>query len=291
MTTLSSPPLNTALFQGHDLAAQQHAPLMERIDTKYLVPHALLNQILPALQNDYTALTLQGRQQMRYASLYFDTPKLDCYHTHHNGKLNRYKVRLRHYLETQETFAEVKFRSNRERTVKQRIQLPDHAQELAPAQNFVQALIGPDAARLRPVLHVRYHRITLLDTDQSERTTIDTALEFELADSAHRLQLPGLAVVEVKTRPGQNHSRIRDLMKMHRIRPLGFSKYCMGLALASTLTPALATLKRNRFKPALGLIDRLIAPATATTLPPGAMLLEPTVLVSRGSTQPSWGTC
>lgn len=38
------------------------------------------------------------------------------YHDHHNGKLNRFKIRQREYMDTKTSFLEVKFKNNQRRT-------------------------------------------------------------------------------------------------------------------------------------------------------------------------------
>jgi hypothetical protein len=278
--------LTTTLFDNHDLATQDRAALMQRVDTKYLVPVAQLNQILPALQNDYTALEIGGQRQMHYESLYFDTPERAFYHAHHNGKLNRFKVRLRRYLDTREQFAEVKCRTNKGQTVKQRVALAHPQQGLEAVPDFLGALIGPSFQVLRPELYVRYQRLTLLDHRQSERSTIDTALEFERSETGIIQKLPELAVVEVKTRPDQKYALIREVMKAHRIHPIRFSKYCIGLA----ANPELA-IKRNRFKRVLQKVDALRAAATNCSGTGIWCRQDPTILISHPFPHPHTGAC
>lgn len=236
-----------AQFQSHDLATQQQAALMERQDTKYLLPLARLAELLPLLRSSHTVLEQQQRRQLRYASLYFDTPRLDCYLAHHNGKLNRYKVRIRHYLDTCEAFVEVKCRTNRRRTLKQRVPCDVQADGLAAASGFLDDQLAAHLRPLHPTLWVRYQRMTLLNIQHSERLTIDTDIHFANPRAGISTDLRGLAIIEVKTAPGSVGSSVTSLLKQQHIQPVSFSKYCMGLALCSHP----AALKRNRFLPML----------------------------------------
>jgi len=235
------------MFRSHDLVTQQQAALMERQDTKYLLPVEQLAELLPRLRESHSVLEQQQRRQLRYASLYFDTPRMDCYLAHHNGKLNRYKVRIRHYLDTQEAFVEVKCRTNRRRTIKQRVPCDVRSDGLAAASGFLEEQLAAHLRPLTPTLWVRYKRMTLLDIRNAERLTIDTDLTFSDPAAGVHTGLRELAIIEVKTAPGATGSGVTGLLKQQHIPPVSFSKYCMGLALCSDQ----AALKRNRFLPML----------------------------------------
>ncbi len=83
-------------FRGHCLAEQMQARLMNRVDTKFLVPAYLLDACLRGLEHHYSILEIDGRRRFTYDTLYFDTPERQLYLDHHNGKLNRFKLRIRH---------------------------------------------------------------------------------------------------------------------------------------------------------------------------------------------------
>lgn len=115
-------------FESHSLADQSSSALMDRVDTKYLIDAAELNQCLAELTAEYTVLEMNGCRGMAYDTLYFDTPGRQLYLDHHNGKLNRVKVRTRHYRATGERFLEVKVKTNKLRTSKQRMVLTGRSQ-------------------------------------------------------------------------------------------------------------------------------------------------------------------
>ncbi len=253
--------LDTQAFRTHDLPTQQRAALMERQDTKYLVSYAQLGVILPALSLSHSLLAQQGDRLFGYESLYFDTPDLHCYHAHHNGKLNRYKIRLRrymdrHYLDTQTAFIEIKLRSNRARTIKQRTPCDSDTQDIGAAQAFIEAQLPSHLHVLKPSLWVRYQRLTLMHLQRCERLTIDTALQFLPAGSQSAQALAQLAVLELKVPPGAQGSATQSLLRSHGLRPLSFSKYCIGLALCAEAgllshEPFRRAPKLNRFLPVL----------------------------------------
>ena len=115
------------------LALGQYAPislskmddvaLLNRTDTKYVLPVATLQQIMPQLANAYYALVVNGQRCSQYQTLYFDTPEFTLYHRHHAGILDRYKVRSREYVDSQLAFLEVKHKTNKGRTIKSRIEI------------------------------------------------------------------------------------------------------------------------------------------------------------------------
>jgi len=105
------------------LALSQYAPislskmndvaLLDRTDTKYVLPVATLQQIMPRLANAYYALVVNQQRRSQYQTLYFDSPEFTLYRRHHAGILDRYKVRAREYVDSQLAFLEVKHKTNK----------------------------------------------------------------------------------------------------------------------------------------------------------------------------------
>lgn len=231
---------------AHSLPDQAALALMDRVDTKFVVPERLLCRCFDGLSGDYTLLEMEGRRQMAYDTLYFDTPGRQYYLDHHNGKLNRLKVRTRHYRNSGDSFLEVKHKNNRGRTVKERRALASSCPSLSELQGLMAELLDQSADRLSPTLSVRYHRRTLINPAHQERVTLDTDLSFQSAQSGHRAVLPGLAVLELKSASLATESPLARRLKALGCRPVAFSKYCIGTAL---LEPE--QVKTNRFKPIL----------------------------------------
>ena len=82
-----------ARFEPVSLRDLDDVALQDRVDTKMLLTVNQLCSALHQLTDHYQVLKIDGRRMHRYQTLYFDTPDLDFYHQHHNGKRNRYKVR------------------------------------------------------------------------------------------------------------------------------------------------------------------------------------------------------
>lgn len=85
-------------FSPIAIAQMDEVKLLNRTDTKYILSVEQLENILPQLTKDYTCLEVENTRMSSYKTLYFDTNERMFYHHHHNGKPNRYKVRMRQYF-------------------------------------------------------------------------------------------------------------------------------------------------------------------------------------------------
>ena len=81
---------------------------MKRTDTKFVVSKKMLPVLLETLKEKYRVLEIDNNRVMTYNSLYFDTKDQKFYREHHNGKINRLKVRMRKYVESELFFLEIK---------------------------------------------------------------------------------------------------------------------------------------------------------------------------------------
>jgi hypothetical protein len=204
------------------------AALRDRVDAKYVIPLAAFAALADRLVATHRALEIDGRRAFAYRSTYFDTPDLDAYRTHMQGRRRRYKCRSREYCDSGAFAFEVKLKGLRGRTVKHR--MPHDGHELSDAAlAFLHERVAPEP-RLEPTLTVAYTRVTL--AAEGERVTCDFDLTFN--DSAARLD-PGMAIVESKSVSG-NALADRVLRGLgHRPQPL-CSKYCLGVALTRPVT-------------------------------------------------------
>lgn len=186
-------------------------------------------------------LEIAGRRSFGYRSTYLDTPERDSYLLAGRRRRRRFKVRTRAYLDTGGCWLEVKTRSGRDLTVKERIEHPD-AEGVGLTEEglrFVDARIALPASSLAPVLVTAYSRTTLFLPDSCSRVTIDTDLGWtSLTGHRRDLDRPGLAIVETKT--GSTPSGFDRLLWSRGHRPVGISKYGAGLA---ALHPELPRLK------------------------------------------------
>jgi hypothetical protein len=243
-------------FDPLTLAELDRSGLMDRSELKYLLPEAMLPTILAGLGNDYRVLTIGARRTSRYRTLYFDTAGLGLYMRHHAGAPDRFKIRSREYLNSQEAFFEIKHRTPDRRTQKRRIATsgllaaPD-----ATVAGFLSETSPYSAFELRPSLWNLYTRITLVRRTRPERVTLD--LDVEYAGEGASLGLPGIVIAEVKyDRSAGLGSAWRSpfviAMRKRGLRATAFSKYCIGL---SRLRP---DLKHNRFKPGHLALERTL---------------------------------
>ena len=69
--------------------------LMNRIDTKYVTTLPKLVQLLEMARDQYWVQEIDGKRNMPYYTLYYDTEQYDMYQEHQRGKKTRQKIRIR----------------------------------------------------------------------------------------------------------------------------------------------------------------------------------------------------
>lgn len=219
------------------------AALLTRVDRKYVVPLDEAADFLDELAvqpSGPRVLDIDGRREMAYRSVYFDTPDLLSFRLAAHGRRRRFKLRTRSYMDTGSTYLELKTRGARGLTQKDRDdysdQLPDELS--ADARGDVALAldaIGIDAERaddLDARMQTRYHRSTLVwsaaPDAPTSRATIDLDLEWVEA-SGDGFVVPRFAIIETKS-----HRRAgaldRALWRAGH-RPQRVSKYATGMAL------------------------------------------------------------
>ncbi|PYG02179.1 VTC domain-containing protein [Georgenia satyanarayanai] len=219
------------------------AARLTRVDRKYLLPLDDVATLLADLPVAVAALEIDGRRTFGYESEYLDTPELNSFALTARRRRRRYKVRTRTYLDTGESWLEVKTRGPRGTSVKVRRQRGSGAaSRLTSAERYFVADTLRDAGvdpapvpSLAPVLLTRYRRATLHLPDDDARATIDTNLAWTDADGHHR-DAPDIAVVETKT--ASTASAVDRLLWAHGHRPTAVSKFATGLALLHPDLPA-----------------------------------------------------
>lgn len=211
----------------------QRAPLLTRVDRKYVLPAEDVPELLDKLSGTVLVLDIAGQRQFGYQSAYFDSSTLDCYLDAAHRRRRRFKVRIRTYLDTRDQFLEIKTRGPRGRTVKQRTPYSGYGSRLGSAARtfgesaLAEAGIPCDLTEFGLALTTSYQRTTLFAPATNSRITIDTGLSWEVPGGA-AVELPGLAVVETKS--GQAIPEIDRLLWSVRYRPCSISKYGTGLA-------------------------------------------------------------
>lgn len=238
-------------FNSVSLNEIDEVKLMNRIDRKYWFHISLLDKLLEAVVQDYDILEINEKRLMEYKSSYFDTDDNYMYLKHHNRKLNRYKVRRRTYLTTNDDFFEIKFKTNKRRTVKKRIQTQfDSVDFLESEKSFLAEKSPFEGLHLRNSLNNHFRRITLIHKKKLDRCTIDVQPKFWNENGEIRFE--NLVVFELKRGRSLKSSPMLNILRSLKVRQRGLSKYCTGRAL---LDPK---LKRNAFKPRLRFIEKKI---------------------------------
>lgn len=238
-------------FSSITLDEMSSVKLMNRVDTKFVTSMPRLMRLLQMAKDDYYMQEIDGKRNSDYTTLYYDTPALDMYITHHNGCLGRQKVRVRQYVDSGQMFLEVKNKNNHRRTRKKRITIDEFNIEGEEKREFLKSLCWYDVDSLKPALRNWFNRITLVNKEKTERVTIDTGLRFHNYFSGIDKALDQAVIVELK-RDGNVPSPLLAMLRDLHIHPYGFSKYCMGTALSNP------SVKKNRLKPKLHYVERLL---------------------------------
>ena len=227
--------------------------LMNRTDTKFVTDKRHLAQLLELTQGKYYAQEIDGLRIANYRTTYWDTPWHRFFLEHHNGRAPRQKIRVRTYVDSDLTFLEVKTKNNHGRTKKKRITVPSQERAdvvSAGGSEFTQKLTGATFDDILPTVQNQFQRITLVNHGKTERLTIDFNVQFHNFETASDAVTGDLVIIELK-RDGNVFSPILDILRQLRIKPSGFSKYCIGSVLTN------GQLKSNLFKPKMVKLTRL----------------------------------
>lgn len=243
-------------FESVGLSDIGKANFMNRVDTKFPIrTDTLFEKILPYIKDHYYIVEIKGLRYMAYETVYFDTPDNTLFTAHHNGKLDRYKVRKRTYLDTGNVFLEIKHKNNKGKTKKKRIEITTSLYEIMPEEyDFLREHIPYDPASLIPVIQNHFHRITLVRKDMGERCTIDCELGFKAHGSS--TETNGFSMVELKHEQGAEKSPLQKVLAINRIKQTGFSKYCIGRVLCMQ-----DGIKNNLFKEKIRTIQKTLGGA------------------------------
>ena len=239
-------------FDPISLTEMDEVGLMNRIDSKYVFSAGRIPELLLKLIGFYKVLEINNIRSFSYSTTYLDTADFIFFKHHVTGKLERNKVRYRHYEATGVSFLEVKRKTNKNRTVKWRIKnsLPENDIYDSRAAEFLQKYVSLNSLLLKPVTINRFNRITFVGLDMNERVTLDYNLSFS-DPAGNNAGMPHIAIAEVKRESGVSNSQITKILKEFSIRPTSFSKYCIGTSLLYDLP------RKNTIKSKLLLINRI----------------------------------
>lgn len=231
---------NLLNFDKITLAEMNSVSLMKRVDTKFILKESQLLEVLSKLYEDYKILEIDQERLMKYSTLYFDSENKKCFKDHHNGKLNRYKIRMRKYLVSDICFLEIKKKNNLGITNKIRRQIKDFETNLTTESKEFITESNINNLLLEPSLYNNFSRMTLVNKNEPERITIDVDLSFSFRNDKKKFDK--LVVVEIKQEGKRLNTTINRALKSMSILPTNFSKYCIGIS------NIIDNIKSNRFK-------------------------------------------
>ena len=236
-------------FSPISLDEMDDVKLMSRTDTKFAFKASKLPVLMERMIPFYKVLDIKGKLIHDYKSLYFDTDGRKFYLDHHNGRVNRNKVRFREYVGSSLTFLEVKRKNNKGRTIKKRMKVNAISDQLtSQQQQYVNKIIGKGIA-VEAKQWINFSRITFVHKEQKERLTVDIDLTFK--NSKNSGDLKHIVIAEVKQERMSRSSDFMRIAKELHILPIRISKYCMSTL---ALNP---DLKQNRFKEKKIFINKL----------------------------------
>lgn len=238
-------------MESISLGSMDGVRLMNRCDTKFVLPLHQLAEVMQRVAGHYFILEIEGRRIASYETVYYEGPSGRFYLDHVNGKLNRDKVRIRKYVESRIQFLEVKRKTNTGKTRKFRMSLEEGVSGLTEeGLTFLNGYISGDVRQLHAVMVNRFRRITLVNREMTERVTLDVDLGYADLTGNNSFTLPGLVIVEVK-QDQFSSSFIKTILRDLRIKRQGISKYCLGITLLGL------SAKTNNYKRKIRIIQKI----------------------------------
>jgi hypothetical protein len=238
-----------ANFSPISLDEMDDVKLMSRTDTKFAFRAAKLSLLMQKMMPFYRVLAIDGKLIHDYKSLYFDTDDRKFYLDHHNGRVNRNKIRFREYVGSALTFLEIKRKNNKGKTIKKRIKVDNITDALTEKQQkFIDKIVGVKLD-VSSKQWINFSRMTFVHKTQKERLTMDINLTFENKEKSGDLKQ--IAIAEVKQERMSRSSDFMRIAKEMHILPIRISKYCISALKLNS------GLKKNRFKEKILFINKL----------------------------------
>ncbi|MBN1950106.1 MAG: polyphosphate polymerase domain-containing protein, partial [Bacteroidales bacterium] len=238
------------IFQPISLKEMDAVKLMNRIDTKYVLSLDLLPHILDKIHPYYRVLEIERERVFPYNSLYYDTDNNSMYLAHHNGRVNRYKIRFRRYVSSDLCFLEIKYKIKGTRTLKHRTVIDTIETSLSDkSKDYIQKFTPFGIDSLIPKIHTDFSRITLVSKELTERVTIDLDLKFR--QNGNSKDVGNVVIIELKRGGTERNSNLIHSLDHYGVYPKGFSKYCIGRALLEN------DIKKNNFKERILTINKI----------------------------------
>lgn len=239
-------------FEATSLQEMNAIKLLNRQDTKYIFHENKLGPILEDLKEFYYILEIDGKRLLSYENQYFDTQDFRFYNKHQRGMLNRTKIRIRKYVESDLSFIEIKKKTNKSRTVKNRIPLISEENiESQRVIDFIEDNSNIEVADLTEKLLINFQRITLAHKNLEDRCTIDINLQTSWNGKSHAFN--NLVIAELKQERFRHASDFNLTLKKHKVYSESFSKYCFSLLNLNK------RLKKNNFNQKIHHLNKILS--------------------------------
>ena len=236
-------------FNKINLSEYSNNLLFNRFDSKYLIESKQIDELLPILASEYDILLTNGSIICTYLNYYFDTKSLQLYHQHHNKIANRYKIRFRQYLNTKDSFLEIKNKNNKGITLKKRIKVDELSDSLNMMQrDFINVELKNElGTTLEMTLMNQFDRLTLIHKTKNDKITFDFKVSFSKSnlENENKKIVDNLVIIEHKQEDKNLKTVFSEAIQKLSLKQLSFSKYCIGIALLNPL------IKQNNFKSVL----------------------------------------
>lgn len=230
-------------FESIDLDQLNAVSLLQRVDSKFILAANQLPDILAELLEQQYILEIDNKRNFEYITHYYDTEDYKFYMHHHNGFVNRLKIRTRTYVDSELSFFEIKHKERGTRTNKIRKVIETLPEELTDGEYGMIDNKRYNGEELVLKMSNAFHRITLCNKSFTERITIDSGIRFY--NENRIIKIPYLSVIEVKQGKSDSFSDTMQILKKFQVRPASFSKYAVGIAMLEK------EIKKNKFKPIL----------------------------------------
>ena len=236
-------------FTPISLSEMDDLKLMNRLDNKFVFSINELGNVLRQAAEHYRVLEINGQREFFYLTKYMDTPDWFFFSEHQKGHADRYKIRMRTYEVNQQSYLEIKHKTNKGQTKKSRIKISNTDGLDDECRRFIEEKTHRQADNLNFVSINGFNRITLASFETHERITIDHNLSFSYEGKS--IKLNRLCIAEVKKERSSMRTPIIDIMKNVHGLNTGLSKYCIGISYLHE------DLKQNAFKPKKLLINKI----------------------------------
>lgn len=199
--------------------------LKNRKDTRYIVTKEKALELLSNIDKEYKILEVDGDRVIGYETLYYDTFDFKLFNDHKENKSKTYNIRVRSYSTSRESYIDIK-ESGKGKVVNKTISPYTAKSDL---KRVIQGATPYSFFRLDEKITVHFNRFTFVDYKNKEKFTIDLDLGFTTNNSFE--SLAELSIIEVKSCKLFYRSRIKKMLRKHKIKPCNISKYCLGVSL------------------------------------------------------------